>query len=178
MQYVVLLRGINVGGTSKVPMAELRSLLSATFDDVRTYIASGNVLLTSDSTTALVSDQVTDVVRANFDVTRLVTALAISADDYRRVIADAPRGFGSEPDEYRYDVAFYVGATREEIAPHVPVNPDVDTVTLGERAFYHRRVTAMASRSRISRIASTPIYANLTVRNWRTATALSDLLSS
>lgn len=176
MEYVVLLRGINVGGTSKVPMADLRRLLSASFGDVRTYIASGNVLVTSDSTADLVSDRVTELVRTNFDVTRLVTALALSADDYRQVIADAPRGFGSEPDEYRYDVAFYVGARREEIAPHVPVNPDVDTVTLGERAFYHRRVTALAGKSRMSRIASTPIYANLTVRNWRTATALADLL--
>jgi uncharacterized protein (DUF1697 family) len=46
--YIALLRGINVGGHKKVPMAELRELLTkARFHDVRTYIQSGNVILQS-----------------------------------------------------------------------------------------------------------------------------------
>ncbi|MCF8273646.1 MAG: DUF1697 domain-containing protein [Flavobacteriaceae bacterium] len=46
--YIVLLKGINVGGHKKVPMAELRQLLSNSgFENVQTYIQSGNVLLQS-----------------------------------------------------------------------------------------------------------------------------------
>jgi uncharacterized protein (DUF1697 family) len=46
--YIVLLRGINVGGHKKVPMAELRELLSKSgFENVRTYIQSGNIILES-----------------------------------------------------------------------------------------------------------------------------------
>lgn len=46
--YVALLRAVNVGGTGKLPMSELRSLCeSAGFADVRTYIASGNVVFKS-----------------------------------------------------------------------------------------------------------------------------------
>ncbi|WP_298754638.1 DUF1697 domain-containing protein [uncultured Psychroserpens sp.] len=46
--YVILLRGINVGGHKKVPMAELRELLSKQgFVDVKTYIQSGNIILKS-----------------------------------------------------------------------------------------------------------------------------------
>lgn len=45
---VALLRGINVGGANKVPMQALRALAEElTFTDVSTYIASGNLLLTS-----------------------------------------------------------------------------------------------------------------------------------
>lgn len=48
--YIALLRAVNVGGTGKLPMAELRALCeSVGFQGVRTYIASGNVLLRSDS---------------------------------------------------------------------------------------------------------------------------------
>jgi len=48
--FIALLRAVNVGGTGKLPMAELRALCeSVGFKDVRTYIASGNVLLRSDS---------------------------------------------------------------------------------------------------------------------------------
>lgn len=43
--YVVLLRAVNVGGTGKLPMTELASMCAAEgYTDVRTYIASGNVV--------------------------------------------------------------------------------------------------------------------------------------
>ena len=46
--YIVLLKGINVGGHRKVPMAELRELLTKSgFESVKTYIQSGNVILQS-----------------------------------------------------------------------------------------------------------------------------------
>ncbi|MBI3444811.1 MAG: DUF1697 domain-containing protein [Magnetospirillum sp.] len=46
--FVALLRAVNVGGNSRLPMDELKSLcVSAGFEAVRTYIASGNVVLES-----------------------------------------------------------------------------------------------------------------------------------
>lgn len=49
--YVALLRAVNVGGTGKLPMAELRAMCEAVgFERVRTYIASGNVVLACAST--------------------------------------------------------------------------------------------------------------------------------
>jgi uncharacterized protein (DUF1697 family) len=48
MRYVALLRGINVGGHRKLPMAELRAALDAAgYEDVATYVQSGNVVLTA-----------------------------------------------------------------------------------------------------------------------------------
>jgi uncharacterized protein (DUF1697 family) len=47
--YVALLRAVNVGGTGKLPMSELRAMCeSLGFSKVRTYIASGNVVFQSD----------------------------------------------------------------------------------------------------------------------------------
>jgi uncharacterized protein (DUF1697 family) len=47
--YVALLRAVNVSGTGKLPMAELRAIGEACgFANVRTYIASGNLLFDSD----------------------------------------------------------------------------------------------------------------------------------
>ena len=44
--YVALLRAVNLGGTSKLPMAELKEMCVAEgFTRVQTYIASGNVVL-------------------------------------------------------------------------------------------------------------------------------------
>ena len=61
--FVALLRAVNVGGTGKLPMAELRGLCERLgFSRVRTYIASGNVLFEADGDEARVQ-------------TRLATAL-------------------------------------------------------------------------------------------------------
>jgi len=47
--YVILLRGINVGGKNNVPMTGLiKCLEELGFSNVSTYIASGNVILESD----------------------------------------------------------------------------------------------------------------------------------
>ncbi|AXG69990.1 hypothetical protein KORDIASMS9_02219 [Kordia sp. SMS9] len=49
MIYIAILRGINVSGSKKLPMAELRILLSKLgFENVQTYIQSGNVVFKSE----------------------------------------------------------------------------------------------------------------------------------
>lgn len=53
--YVALLRAVNVGGTSKLPMSELKALCVAEgFGQVQTYIASGNVVFSADRSEAKV----------------------------------------------------------------------------------------------------------------------------
>src|ERR1700722_8495219 len=51
--FVVLLRAVNVGGTAKLPMGDLKGLCEkAGFQNVRTYIASGNVVAERDGAEA------------------------------------------------------------------------------------------------------------------------------
>ncbi len=71
-RYVVLLRGVNVGGHHSVPMPRLRELLSAAgLDDVRTHLASGNVVAragtVADDADAI-GAAVRDVVRSGLGV--------------------------------------------------------------------------------------------------------------
>ena len=54
-KYVALLRAVNVGGTGKLPMTELKSMCdSSGFLNARTYIASGNVVFESKLTESAV----------------------------------------------------------------------------------------------------------------------------
>ena len=51
MKYVALLRGINVGGNSKIAMSDLKTIFSEMgFSKVATYINSGNVIFETDDT--------------------------------------------------------------------------------------------------------------------------------
>ena len=74
--YIALLRGINVGGHKKVPMAELRELLNKSgLENVKTYIQSGNVIFQSseenkDNLEALIHKVILD--HFGFDVPILI----------------------------------------------------------------------------------------------------------
>lgn len=178
MTYVVLLRGINVGGRNKVRMADLRErLASVGFDGVQTYIQSGNVLLDSPLAPDQVRARFEDDLPATFDLdSDLVRVLVLPGSRFREVVAQAPDEFGSDPDTYRYDVAFLMDVPVADVMPHVTVNPDVDTAWPGDHAIYYRRLTAQASRSHLNRIVSSPVYGDLTIRNWNTTTRLAAML--
>lgn len=87
--WIVLLRAVNVGGTGKLPMAELRALCeSAGFAQVRTYIASGNVVLRSASTARQVQETLQEALARHTG--RQVGVLVRSAAELRQVLADNP----------------------------------------------------------------------------------------
>jgi uncharacterized protein (DUF1697 family) len=177
MRYVVLLRGINVGGRNKVRMAALTDVLSDRYTGVRAYLQTGNVVLDSEESAPDIAAWTEQALPAAFSLdSDLVRALVLDRDAFERVVAEAPPGFGADNDTYRYDVAYFIGATAADIEPYVPVNPEVDVVSWGSLAFYHRRIAALASRSRVSRVIGTPAYASLTLRNWRTTARLADML--
>lgn len=57
-KYVALLRAINVGGTGKLPMSDLKAMCEeAGFAHVQTYIASGNIVFESKATEAKVKSE-------------------------------------------------------------------------------------------------------------------------
>jgi uncharacterized protein (DUF1697 family) len=158
-------------------MAGLRDHLAAHFGNVRSYIQSGNLVLDSDLTAGQVAAHIEQSLPTAFDLdSALIRVLVLERTAYRGVLDGAPANFGSEPDKYRYDVWFYLGVTAADVEPHLPVNPAVDEVLCGDHAFYHRRVAALASRSRVNKIVGTPVYASLTTRNWRTTVALGEML--
>jgi uncharacterized protein (DUF1697 family) len=102
---VAWLRGINVGGRNKVPMADLR----AAFEDighteVSTYIQSGNVLFTSTKSRAAVEAELESALERHLGYPLVVVVR--SHAQLRAVVGDAPRGFGTKPDEFHSDVIF------------------------------------------------------------------------
>ena len=105
-RYLVLLRGINVGGKNKLPMAQLKSCLEDLgYQNVRTYIASGNAIFESGKKAKRLAEEIEDILPRTFALDApLVRVLVLSADEIKRVVDQAPAGFGDEPAKYRYYV--------------------------------------------------------------------------
>ena len=177
--YVALLRGINVGGKNLIRMPALKAAFEADgFADVTTYIQSGNVLFTSSETrNAALTDRIEAMLAEAFDY--IPTVVVRSRKQMQGVVARAPKGFGTQPAKYRYDVIFLKEPLSATTAINaVPANPSVDTAHAGTGVLYFSRLTSKATASRLNRIVSSPIYPSVTIRNWNTTTMLLSLMRS
>lgn len=117
-RYVALLRAINLGATRRVPMARLRELLeTAGFDDIATYLQSGNVVLTSTSPAATVAEAVSSVLKREFGF--LVPTVVRTAEQLQKVV-DADPIAGAANDPSRYQVTFFDQPPDQQTYASVP----------------------------------------------------------
>jgi uncharacterized protein (DUF1697 family) len=157
-------------------MAELRACFEALgFDAVGTYIQSGNVLFSAaHRDRARLVATIERGLAASFGYDARVVVL--SAAELAAVVAQAPPGFGAEPEQYRYDVLFVRPPVRAAQAlAQLDVRPGVDAAEAGDRALYFRRLASRAGESRLAKLIQLPVYRELTIRNWNTTTRLLEL---
>ncbi|HEX2906168.1 MAG TPA: DUF1697 domain-containing protein [Phototrophicaceae bacterium] len=176
--YIILLRGINVGGKNKVPMAGLKKCLEALgFSNVLTYIASGNVILESDHPTDEIKAQIEAALPENFKLdTQIIKVLVLTRNHLQAVIDNKPEGFGEQPEKYHSDVIFLMGITPEEALPVFAPREGVDRIWPGAAVIYSQRLSAERTKSRLNKIMGTPAYKSMTIRTWNTITRLLKLL--
>ena len=172
MTYVALLRGINVGGKTKVAMAALRdTCVSVGCEDVVTYIQSGNVVLRSKLSADKLRAALEAAIAAEFGFNPAVmirTAKEMAAVVTRNPYADA--------DESHIHVGFLhhpPGASTKKCLAAIDCSPEELTV-VGRDVYLHLpagmgRAALPVQMERCLR--PTPI----TVRNWRTVTKLVEL---
>jgi len=178
-KYVALLRGINVGGKNLIKMPALKDCFEANaFEDVSTYIQSGNVVFSAATSRAAdLTRRIEEMLISTFDLP--ISVVLRSRGQMRRTVHGAPDGFGSEPDLYRYDVVFLKPPLHAKTAMRsVSTKPGVDEAHAGAGVLYFSRLSSRATQSRLNRIASAPVYQYMTIRNWNTTTRLLGLLEA
>ena len=177
-RYLVLLRGLNVGGKNKVPMAELRQLLEDLgYADVATYIASGNAVLRSDRPAGEIKAAIEEALPRAFRLhSELISVLVLTHAQLRAVIEDRPKGFGDQPGTYHSDAVFLIGIDATTAMEAFDPRPGVDAVWPGDGVIYSQRLSAERTRSRLNKVMGSPAYRSMTIRNWATTTALLELL--
>lgn len=134
MEYVALLRGINVGGNNKVVMSELREQIAAAgFGHVRTYINSGNLLFEAeaeaedDAPREGVAQAVEDILARHYDFP--IRLALLTGQDYLAQLDELPDWWHGEV--ARRDALFY---TRGLDRSHV--RERIEAMELGDEAVY------------------------------------------
>ena len=168
---LALLRGINVGGKNLIKMADLRAgFEDLGYEDVATYIASGNVLFRSprervDELAARMEKELSKEFGVDLKL------VLLTEPQLRKVVENAPKGFGD--DEHRCDVIYVRKPLTAARAHSIAETRDgVDAKWKGSGVVYFSRLAEKASGSRLSKIVAQPEYKNMTIRSWSTTQKL------
>ncbi|HEY0522610.1 MAG TPA: DUF1697 domain-containing protein [Stellaceae bacterium] len=166
--FIALLRAVNVGGTGKLPMSDLRTLCEkAGFEGVRTYIASGNAVFRSDGSEA----QVKAALEAGLEAYagKPVGVLVRTAAEMAAVLAENPFP-RSRPDR---TVVIFLNESPPADALDGVVGRNGEEIRLGLREIYvHYGDGMAASKLKI------PAARAGTARNMKTVATLAEMAAS
>jgi uncharacterized protein (DUF1697 family) len=177
-KFIALLRGINVTGRNKIPMAELRAHCTASgWRDVATYIQSGNVVFASSATARKLEDHLEKLISQRFGLQ--IPVIVRRAAEWPAYIEGNPFARAAETEANRVMLA---------LSKHPPLEDALNK--LRERAANDEKIervgdaiwvhySAEMARSKLTpalfdRVVGSPV----TARNWRTVLKLGELSSS
>lgn len=172
--YAILIRGINVGGKNSVSMSKLKICLEELgFQEVKTYIASGNVIVKSDKNPNQIQALLEKTIPKHFKISNdLIKVLVLTKNELKSVVAKKPKGFGETPTKYHSDVIFLMGISTTQAMKVFDPKEGVDMIWKGQGVVYSQRLSALRTKSRLNKIMGTPEYKSMTIRNWNTVTKL------
>jgi len=171
---VVLLRGINLGSRNRVAMPKLRAALEdAGFDDVQTYLQSGNVVLSSGLTPAKVAAKCKRQIAESFglDVEMLVRSEAQLA----AIVKLDPLGkVASDPK--RCQVTFLAAKPKREVVERLEaLAAGKERLAAHGRELYAWHPNGVGRSKLAAGLAAKDLGVAATARNWATVTALLEI---
>ena len=175
--YAALLRGINVGGNRKIPMAELRALLEEIgYDDVRTYLQSGQAVFSSahgdeDSLAAELGEAIER--HFGFGVDVLVRDHA-----YLNAIVEACPFPAAELEAKQLHVTYFSAPAEAERFTEIDQEAFLpEEFRLGDRALYLYAPDGLGRSKLAEQLARPRLTKGLiaTTRNWNTVVKLVEL---
>ncbi len=175
--WIALLRGINVGKAKRVAMSDLRAVMEQLgYLDVRTLLASGNVVFRSVSTPGKVAAAAMQAaLERKTGVSSRFTLLA--AEDLRSMIAGNPLA-----DACTNPSRLMVGFLQHE--SHLRLVKDLvgqdwspDSLAPGPQSFY-AWLPRGSMESRLFQVLSKKLGDNVTVRNWSTTLKLGEMAAT
>mgnify|MGYP001001849023 FL=1 len=180
MEYVALLRGINVGGNNKVVMSELREQVAAAgFGHVRTYINSGNLLFEAEDDVLRedVAQAVEDLLELRYDFP--IRLALLTAQDYLEELHNLPDWWNGEV--ARRDALFYTrGLDRDHVRERIEAMELGDeAVHFGEHAVFWGKFDekSFLKTAYHKRLLREDFYRQVTIRSGSTVEKIAAMLS-
>lgn len=170
-RYIVLFRG--VGGATQLPVKELRAVLGeGGFQDVATYINSGNAVLTAPSGEEAVWAKVADLVRAKMGFDKAI--MVRSLDDWDAMIAANPFPQAADEPTRVHVYALEREPAAADVAALQAKITGTEEVCVSGRTLYLHTPDGMGQSRFVPKMEPT-LKLSMTGRNWRSMLALAKL---
>ena len=172
--WIALLRGINLGSHNRVSMPDLRAALAdAGYEEVRTYVQSGNVVLDGDASAAELERDLQALIadRCGVDTPVLVR----SAEELAGVVERNPFAEIAD-DPKRHQVSFLSAPPADDVVRGL-LDADLapERVVVDGREIHAWHPAGIQRSPLANRLTDKRLGVTATARNWRTVTALHEL---
>jgi uncharacterized protein (DUF1697 family) len=169
MTYIAILRGINVSGSKKLPMAALRELLSnLNFTNVKTYIQSGNVVFSSDEKNQeKLGNQISKVIKKQYDYD--VPVLVKTIAQWKTAMANNPF---TDKDISKQAITFLATIPEETT---IEVNSKDDQFQIIDSEVYLYCPNGFGRSKLTNNLFERKLKTQATTRNWKTINKLLEM---
>jgi uncharacterized protein (DUF1697 family) len=171
---ILLLRGINIGPHKRVSMPDLRALLAeAGLEDVRTYVQSGNVVVSSDAPPAELAAEAERLIAGRFGFE--VDVIARSDEELAEVVARNPLA-DVAVNPKRYQVSFLEAELEPAALDRIDaLRAEPERLVAIGRELYAWHPDGIGRSKLWNKLAGTGLGVRATARNWTTVTALAEM---
>jgi uncharacterized protein (DUF1697 family) len=180
-KYVALLRGINVGGSNRVPNAELKAVLEGLdFQEVVIYINSGNAVFTSQHEPK--ASDVQAALEGHFGFT--IPTLVLPGTKIRTIAAAIPEDWTNDtpqPDKsgQKSDVLYlFDDINAPDIIEKLGYKPEIEAMIYVDGAVLTNITRANQTKGSLQKLVGSKLYKLVTIRNITTAKKLAELVST
>ncbi len=173
---VVLLRGINLGPRNRIAMPALRAALTeAGFEDVRTYVASGNVVLSSSLSPNKLAARCTRLIGEEFGLD--IDVVVRTRDELAEVVKRNPLGDVAK-DPKRYQVSFLARKLSDRVVEKLErARAEPERFVVAGREIYAWHPDGVGRSKLWAALAGKGLGVTATARNWSTVTKLLEMAS-
>lgn len=178
-RYILLLRGINVGGNNKIAMSDLKmGMESRGYVDVVTYINSGNVIFSSEvSELDILKRELEALLLEDFNLH--LNVVVLTTKDFLETFNQAPSWWDSKASDKNNAIFVIPPLTAEVVIQNVGAcKPEFEKVASYGNVIFWTAPMETFSKTRWSKVVKSSVYEGITIRNANTVKKLMTLCKS
>jgi len=174
--FVALLRGVNVGGNNMISMSALKKSFEALgFNDVVTYINSGNIIFKSKEADARkLEGKIEKMLSKEYQLDSRVVLRSLS--EMKKIVESLPENWATDRD-WRYNVIFLRHTIdSKDILRELELKKDIEEVVYCPGALFWSAQISELTRTNMLKLSSRKMYLDMTIRNQNTTRKLYELM--
>lgn len=170
MKYIALLRGVNISGKNKIPMKELKEALEKDYNNVLTYLNTGNVIFESDTDSKeTIMKNISEIIKNKFDLD--IPVFVIREEELEDILNNNPTQWRTDNKDIYDNLIFIIPPTKYEDVYNTIGEPKEDIEKIkkyNDSIFWSYDLKNYRKSNWWNKTASTNISDKITIRTANT----------